>query len=84
MRQLSAVIRGSRLASLRAAAGPGKPKPNLQARRVIKHLDPRPVETGSGGDKAEPEAVSRAAPALFEPIKGLQHVFALVRGNPRP
>src|SRR5262249_17771891 len=63
---------------------PRKPKPEYQARRVIEHLDPRPVQTGNGGDQAEPEAISGAAPTLFQAIKALQHVFALFRGNPRP
>jgi hypothetical protein len=61
-----------------------KPKPEYQARRVIEHFDLGPVQTGNGGDQAEPEAISGAASALFQAIEALQHVFALLRGNPRP
>jgi hypothetical protein len=56
----------------------------FQTRHIVNHLDPRSVETRNGGDKAKPEAITRAASALFEPIETFQHVFALVRSNPRP
>src|SRR5712671_5256272 len=62
----------------------GKPEPELETWRVIKHFDPRAMKTGDGSDQAEPETVSRRVAALFEPVKALEHMLVFVGGDSGP
>src|SRR5258707_12404325 len=59
----------------------GKPEPELETWRVIKHFDPRAMKTGDGRDQAEPETVSRRVAALFEPVKPLEHMLVFIGGK---
>src|SRR5260370_14543319 len=68
----------------RLTGGRGKPEPELEPGRVIKHFDPRAMKAGDGRDQAEPETVSRRVAALFEPVKPLEHMLVFIGGKSRP
>src|SRR5690348_10577107 len=46
----------------------------LQAGRIVEHLDARPVQARDRGDEAQPEPVAGRAAAAFEPIEALEYV----------
>jgi hypothetical protein len=61
-----------------------KPKPDFETWQVVNHFDLSSMETGNGGDNAEPEAIPGCAATPFEPVKTLENMSILVSGNSRP
>ena len=51
---------------------------------VIDHFNTRPMQTGDGGDKAQPKPVAGHAAAAFKPIKASEHMLMFGDRNSRP
>ena len=61
-----------------------KLKLDFQAWTVVPHFDVSPMQLSDGSDKAETEAIARAASAVLDPVEPLEDVLAFLEGNARP
>src|SRR5215831_17924436 len=70
--------------SIRLGGRQREPKPDLETRSVVEHLDPRVMKAGDRSDQAETETVSRRVAAVFEPEEALENLLVLVGRNSGP
>jgi hypothetical protein len=61
-----------------------KPKLDLQAWTIVLHFDVGTMQSGDDSDKTETETTARVASAALDPVKPLENVLALFKGNARP
>ena len=60
-----------------------KPKLDLQAWTIVLHFDAGTMQSGDHSDKTETETTAGVASAALDPVKALENVLALFKGNAR-
>jgi hypothetical protein len=67
----------------RQTAWAWEPKPEIEAGRIIQHLDSSPMKTGYGTDKTETKSIAGSAAVSLQPIKALENMLVFITWNPR-